>query len=284
MQQALLTFASLLLIGIASPIHTQETAPLSGSGSVQTESGRSLTEVLASIHSTVTMKKDVLPVSMAVAAKDRQEWQTESARIRQRLWQNRQDCSEAIRRANRDTLMEVATRCVRNDLLQEMALLRSQQTYSAALPLANASMHTTVQSTTAAFMDASIAIIDAIDAGLFQSMDTLKQTARNLHAQYRLALRQSLAFLRLERERTWILSITQQMEAVQENDVTAARILLPGALCLEEIALLVREESTNNDSAKTAARLLAVRTHAEKCRILLQEGISAMQESEEPQE
>lgn len=270
-----LAIVSLVLLSGTSPLHAQETTNLSGSSVIQSESGRTLLGVLNAIQKTLTHEKDVSPVTITIPMAVMQEWQSEAARMRQRQLQNRSDCSTAIRRANRDTLMGTANRCVRNELLLETTLLQKQQEYINALPLSDETVRTNLHDPFLRFRDASTAIVNAIDAGLFQQMDTLRQTTRNLHTQYRQTLNQARALVSLERERTWMLTLARNMRSVQTADPANAALLIPTALCLENASALFQESSVP---------LPALRTRLAACKILMPTAILPVPITKDPQE
>ncbi|GEM_PF-6935567 len=287
MQHTFLTILLILASLTVVPMTTlaQETTE-TGSGMTVEESGsgRTLRDMLDAIQTTLGTPKDATPSTIAVDEKLLQEWQTESVRMRKRITQNRQDCAEAIRRANRDTLMETAARCVRNDLLQETALLRAHQEVLDATPLSSEATRLKVQEAMTAFTDASTAILNAIDAGLFRQMDTLRQATRNLHTQYRQTLHSQYTLLRLERERTWMLSLRDRMSALREADPAADALLLPGALCLADAATLLQGKSGTGYGIGSTDHLQIVRIQNNECRILMQQAVSAARTPEKPLE
>ncbi len=183
----------------ASSAFAQE-VPTTGTGSTGT--GRTTAEIFEGILARHPVELPALRKELLVPDAKQTAWETQSDRLLDRLAQHRRDCREAIRRANRDTLMRTTLQCYRSDLLQEMQWLRDYTQYLVLVPLLNEERKLEVTATIDALIDAQAAIVDGIDAQLFEHVESLQEAKKNLRAQYRLPYYLAITKLRADRELT----------------------------------------------------------------------------------
>lgn len=249
-----IVFVSVLFLSIACPVIAEEANASSGSIVTQNGSGRTLTDILASIGRIIPDRPSLTLKKMAVAQKTADAWENESAFVRKRQAEHRRTCAEAIRRANRDAVVSVASQCMRSELLQEINLLRKEQQYIEAIPLTDNTLREAALLRLSELMNAQSAIIDAIDAGLFAQIDGLKEAKRKLHVQYRLPLRLSVTRLRLDRERSWIALVRERViELQKDTDPQTLTNLHTGVLCMESAAQGISSGLSALDAASAAA-------------------------------
>lgn len=160
-----------------------------GSGSAATGSGSSvptLEERLESIAGSSQPLKDIVPSDKARAA-----WAAEVQRYADRSAELRSRCHDEIRKANRDTIVQKSAQCLRSDVLLEATHRRKQR--DLFMNTAGVQPDITGGATTGidAWLDASTAIVDGIDAGVFTTIDSLKTAKRNLNTTYRAPMLQA---------------------------------------------------------------------------------------------
>lgn len=201
----------------AAPAYAQST----GSGTT-TGSGMTIDEMVQMLAEKAAALPDDI-AALSVSAQKRTAWATESARLRDRLAQHRRDCREAIRKANRDTLMKTALQCYRSDVLQDINWLREQGQYLAATPFANPEILTSISDAIAALIDAERTIVDGIDANVFGSVESLEQAKRNLRANYREPYWLALTRLHAERSLTYLYFIAKKLQIItSEQELSGA--------------------------------------------------------------
>lgn len=221
----------------------------------ETGSGTNLDTVLENIRS---FSGDRLPqdetlflVKSAVLS----SWEKESTLLRARQADHRQTCKEAIRRANRDSIGEVASRCYKDELLQEMNMLKKQQEYLRGLPLVEEALRTKADDACTALIAAASTIIDGIDAGLFETVEVLKSARNNLHSQYRVPFQEALLRVRIDRALLWVTFLGMRLQELVVRDTVPTT---EAALCLQsegellQNALLSKDIKLARDSLKEA--------------------------------
>jgi hypothetical protein len=149
--------------------------------------------------------------TLSVSTQKRTAWTTESVRLRDRLAQHRRDCREAIRRANRDTLISTTLQCYRSDLLQDINWLREHEQYVAATPFANPDLLASVSAAIASLTDAQSTIVDGIDANVFGTIESLEQAKGNLRTNYREPYWFALMKWNADRELTYLYFIAKKL-------------------------------------------------------------------------
>ncbi len=258
-----LLFLSALFSVMILPQDTQ--AQETGTGAAA-GTGQTLDAVLLSIRTTLAASKDAEVITPAIDARALQAWREEAARLRDRQREHRRACAMELHGTGVTPPMNALTRCVRGDLTQEMMLLRKQLDFFENVPLRAPAAQARLRDAHAAFADAVTAITAGLDADLFHSPDLLRTALRNLHSRYREALRQQRTALQMERERTWVLAVTDRLETLEHPPGS----LLPGALCLEEAAETIRNGLDARDAPAAARQLQTARERLAGCRSLLQ--------------
>ncbi len=150
-----------------------------GSGDVMTDSGSILRSRLAELAGGALPLDELNPPAKAVAA-----WTAEVERYRERAQELRLRCREEIRSANRDTIVEKSAQCLRSDLLLEVTHRRKQLDYLLTMPTLMYDKEVMEQSVES-WADAAMAVVDGVDAGVFGTVEVLKQAKLNLHNTYR---------------------------------------------------------------------------------------------------
>lgn len=161
-------------------------------------------------------RSDLIPTPAKETA-----WQSDVARYLEKSSEYRANCYEAIRRANRDTIVKQATTCMRGDLLLHISYLRQQQGYISAIPLLQQTVQSGAVLSMKNLIDAEMTIVNAIDANLYTTADILADTKAKLRDQYRLPYWLSLTHIRADRQLTFIgLMLKRLEEIVLENNNT----------------------------------------------------------------
>lgn len=210
-------FAIIIGLSITVNVSAQSTE----SGSTATGSGRTVEEMLSALlEKAQHLPDDVKKIS--VSAQKQSAWEAESKRLIERLAQHRRDCREALRKANRDTLMTKALQCYRSDLLQEINWLHEFEQYLSLVPYSSAPLLASATGAIANMIDAQSTIVDGIDAGVFETMESLEQAKRNLRQQYRLPYWNAVVKMRADRELTYLYFIAKKLSALGTPDHASA--------------------------------------------------------------
>lgn len=245
-----------------------------GSGNVLTETGtvvRTTRDVTDAIRSLVPDRDPHLLKDLAIAENKRRSWENESTAARERLAKHRRDCREAIRAANRDQRMSRVLSCYRSDLLQDVNILRKQSQYVGAIPLLSPSVKAHATGAILALIDAQMAIVDAIDAGLFEREEGLLEARRNLRTTYREPYWLALTRLHADWELTYIIFMLKNIEERLADGADGARatLLHVAALCLESGTQTLLQARTSTDRLPASALLLQARDGLTSCRSTL---------------
>lgn len=269
--------AAFLTICTSQTAFAQETATgaLTETGSTITESGstiRTTKDVTNAIRILIPDRHPQKLKDVLVPDAKQRAWENESKAARDRLAQHRRDCREAIRRANRDQLMDRLLSCYRSDLLQDVNILRKQMQHISAIPLLDQRIKNAATGAIFELIDAEMAIVDAIDTGLFEQEDSVREARRNLKNNYRERTWLAFTRLRADWELTHVAFMVKNIEDRLTGSGTAAiqgakAILLhDSALCLEtgtQQLLLARTADTRLTASET---LLQAREQLGNCR------------------
>jgi hypothetical protein len=142
------------------------------------------------------------------------EWSVDIDRYKDRSTQLRTECQGQIQRANRDTLMQAATACVRGDLMMEIAFLQQERTYIASVPGITQSIESGALMAIDNLTSADQTVASAIDAKLYTQIDQLKDVKQKLTATYRTPLWLALLQVQADRNLTWLHYILKSMNVV----------------------------------------------------------------------
>lgn len=209
----------------STPVHAASgltvTAVSTTTGSTVMETGAlirmQLQELSALLGRPLPAKRsELIPVLAKESA-----WQSDVERYSEKSAAYRASCNEAMRRANRDTIVKQSTTCMRGDLLLHISYLRQQQTYLSAIPLLQPSVESGAILALKNLIDAEMTIVNAIDANLYTTTDILAVTKAKLRDQYRLPYWLSQTHIRADRQLTFIgLMLKRLEEIVLENNNT----------------------------------------------------------------
>lgn len=266
--------AALLTMCTAHVAFAQDagTGSLTQSGAVITETGsavRTTQDITDAIRLLIPGRDPKKLKDVLVAEQKQKAWENESAAARERLAAHRRDCREAVRRANRDQLMDRLLSCYRSDLLQDVNILRKQVQHLSAVPLLDPGVKAAATGAVFKLIDAEMTIVNAIDAGLFEQEESLREARRNLRANYRESAWLALTHLRADWELTYIAFMVKKIEErLSEPDLRGARaqLLQEAALCLERGTQTLLQARSAPDRLSASATLLQAREQLESCR------------------
>lgn len=266
-----LTFSiALLTLCTAQAAFAQQTGTGTVTGSGATiEEGPTIHDVIANIRALAPERDPQKLKDVLVPDTKQKAWDNESEQAYERLWTHRTDCREAIRRANRDQLMQRLLPCYRSDLLQDINILRKQSQYIQAVPLSDETLRTTTMNAITALTDAQMTIVNAIDTGLFEQADAVEEAKRNLREKYREPVWTSLVRLKADRELTWVIYMAKniEMRMPAEGRADAIGVLLSdAAICLENAGKTLRDASLQADRKTSLEMLKNGRDQAQGCR------------------
>jgi hypothetical protein len=249
------------------------TESMTGSGTT-TESGsvRTMQDIASDIRALLPGRNPMRLKDVVVPEQKQKAWDNESAQARERLAQHRRDCREAIRKANRDQLMDRLLSCYRSDLLQDVNIMRKRQQYIAAVPSLDAEIRMAASGAMMKQIDAQMTIVNAIDSGVFTQIESVEEAKRNLRVNYREATWISLLHLQADRELTFLLFILKDIEErIADPAFSGAKAdLAEKALqCMETSASMLLEARSGAVRSDTTAKLLEARTMLQTCRSTL---------------
>ncbi len=168
-------------------------------------------------------------------------WNKESQALRQRITDERIECRDAVRRANRDQRLTKVLQCQRALLLLKTNFLRKEQIYLTSSQLSTTVMNEMTK-TTSDLVSAQMTIVDGIDAGLFSSEEQYMTARTNLRETYRVPYWLAKARVRVDRELTYINFIAKELSVRTD-------LLTPS---LTEIGTCLHQSWTHLQSAKLA--------------------------------
>ncbi len=194
-------------------------------------------------------------------------WDTEKARHEQRLWELRAKCREELRKANRDTIAAKAQQCVRSDLMEELAMRRKEKAYMESLPALDPVILKNYSDTTAALMDAEVAIVDGIDSNVYTSVELLQTAKRKLREQYRVPYWKAAFRLSADRVIPWVAWHVSRVEELltEEPEIEAESAVQ----CLEETVNLLSIASSEAFGG-TLMSVRAALSKSQECAATLQ--------------
>lgn len=134
-------------------------------------------------------------------------WNDKWQKGRQKLALHITKCHEAVRKANRDTLLPVTLQCERSQLLLEQEMLKRERSMILARPGITPAIRQDALTKSDALTSAMQTVIDGIDAKVFRSIADLKQARGNLLAQYREPAWIALIRFRADAALTWIAQV-----------------------------------------------------------------------------
>jgi hypothetical protein len=132
------------------------------------------------------LSEGALPLDDAAAeTKWDRSWPEEVERYAERSADLRARCHDEIRAANRDTIVGKAAQCLRSDLLLEITHRRKEGDRIANAAAVDPEIAGAAAEAIDAWTEAATAVIDGVDAGVFTTLDTLKEAKDNLQRTYR---------------------------------------------------------------------------------------------------
>lgn len=261
---------ALLTLCTAQAAFAQQTGTGTTTGSGTTmEEGPTIHDVIANIRALAPERNPQKLKDVLVPDAKQKAWDNESAQAYERLWTHRTDCREAIRRANRDQLMQRLLPCYRSDLLQDINILRKQAQYISAVPMTDETLRVSALDAITALTDAQMTIVNAIDTGLFEQADSVEEAKKNLRQKYREPVWTSLVRLKADRELTWVIYMAKniEMRMPAEGRTDAIGVLLSdAAICLENAGKTLRDASLQTDRKISLEMLKTGQDQAQGCR------------------
>jgi len=196
---------------------------------------------------------------LSTPQKTKDAWTAEVKRYGERSVELRSRCHEEIRKANRDTIVALSAQCLRSDLLLEAGHRRKQRdamnTALGADPGVAAGAVTGID----AWLSASTTVIDGIDAGVFMTIDMLKQAKKNLHDTYRVPMFRAFARVRASQASSLTRSVAAAVAAGLVNEPEHA-FLDAFVSCIESAhAQLTAASSSTGDITQLRAGMTQLR-------------------------
>jgi hypothetical protein len=148
-------------------------------------------------------------------------WASDVDHYSQKSAEYRTACHNTIRAANRDTIVKQASTCLRGDLQLHSSFLRKQSQHVLDLPQLNASTRSGAILAINNLISAEMTISDAIDAGVYTSVENLDDAKAKLRDQYRSPYWLSLIKIQANTKLTYIgLMLKRLSDILSENNST----------------------------------------------------------------
>lgn len=254
------TWFLVLTLPVAAHAETAGSGATTGSGAMLVPTSLILQNILniAPTHVAKSAKLLLVPEKIQTA------WTKESTLTRTRMNEQRTECNDLVRRANRDQRMGKILQCQRAMLLLETTLLRNQTQYINAIPLVDPKLKATATGAIAALESAQMAIVDGIDTGLFTSEEQLVAARNNLRTVYREPVWTGVEKVRIDQELTNLLYISKLLK--ERADVDTSSPVRDMAMCLEGAASQLQEALKASDRQQTGVFLAGSRAQTSICR------------------
>lgn len=189
------------------------TAFASGTGTIIAGSGTDIWSVrMERIQGFATATKNFALVKDAWPEK----WQKNRMKISAHIAK----CRDAVRKANRDTVLGVSMQCLKTQLLMEQDFLKRERTIVQETPGVTAPIREAALQKNDALYGAMQTLIDGIDAKVFHTVDNLKNVRKNLLTQYRIPYWLTLAQLQADEALTWMASLLLQARDIHSSLIT----------------------------------------------------------------
>jgi hypothetical protein len=188
-------------------------------------------------------------------------WDKESRMLRQRMSDQRIECHDAVRRANRDQRLTKILQCQRALLLLETNLLRKEQVYLTSPRLSTVVMND-ITHKISDLVSAEMTIIDGIDAGLFSSEEQLLTARTNLRESYRVPYWLAKDKVRVDRELTFLYFMAKELSV--RSDLSSPSLADIGT-CLDRSLDLLQNAKMAVDRQEVAVQKTAARSNAALC-------------------
>jgi hypothetical protein len=274
--------AAILSVLFAQSVFAQNT----GSGAM-VPAERTTADILQSIFSLAPNRNPLRLKDIQINELKLKGWEGALKTGNERLAAHRSECREAIRRANRDQLMDRTTQCMRGDLLQDIAMLRIRSQMIAATPMVDPLLKAAATGAIAKLTDAQMTIVDAIDTGLFEQTTQMEEAKKNLRLTYREPVWSALTRLRADRQLTWSIFMSKRIHERLTGPASGTGQSLAfqdPALCLESGALLLDRASILEDRQGASAMIAAAQLGLSGCHktllnIAKKEGVSSSSSS-----
>jgi len=191
---------------------------------------------------------------------------TQEKNRRQKLNDHRRDCTEAIRKANRDTKFSVTLSCYRTDLTLIRDIIEKQKEYIEDVPGVTEVVRTQALTSGAKLLDAIATIMQAIEAGVYTTENDLLEAKNNLLTKYRIPYADTLLFVRIDRTETWIVRLLVQLHSyIQEVTETSDLNQISAVMqCFEDADATVKSILLDR-SAESRAAFRQEQTHLKSC-------------------
>lgn len=177
---------------------------------------------------------DVSPLIIAQKAADAER--SRAAHDRERMQAAMEECRSQLRKANRDGKFFVTLRCVRTLLMLDLSVLRKKESDIAARTDVSAETRDLTLAVTQQLTDAIVAVVNAIDTGVYDGVEDLEDMKLRLYEQYRVHDLRGDLLLRIDRHRNWMAYLVGRMRLLTTHDtmnfLEMRRGLDDAAVCL----------------------------------------------------
>lgn len=202
------------------------------------------------------------------------DYRKKSALRRDKRQEQRLACRKDVRQANRDTLQSEMFRCFRSMLTLDLEELRKQKQHLEDVVGAPEEVINEAIFYIDDLMDAINVVIDAIDAGVYESAEDLQEAKRNLGTHYRQPMRLAVNAVRIEQLLTWLDHLALRLKTLVESEETyeePANMLNNAIECLEEQSLATEGLRALESNEEVIAGIRGVKTGVATCLATIQE-------------
>lgn len=190
------------------------------------------------------------------------------AKLRTERMENRRDCRESMRKANRDQRFAKLVTCMHDDLTHTTDMLKARSQAIIAAPGVTEELRELIIARSELLRDAMSTIIDGLDAGVYESEEGLHEARKNLREKYLLPYWSLLPRMQAEQTLAWISHLllrSQSLSASQTLSTEVTAKLDEAGICLRDAETRLEEALTEKDSQKMNTSISQVQSTLVPC-------------------
>lgn len=188
----------------------------------------------------------------------------------ERRYEHRNNCAKDLRNASKYTKFSTALRCYKADLTLNAEILRKESAYLEQMAGVSESTRSLALTRTKMLADSISALITGINSDVFETLEDLVESKRNLLKNYRIPQWLSVNQMKAEQLSTWIDSLVTRVALVTEEeqetlDATTTSLLLNGITCLDEAQKLLNVTIGIQEPEEAREQLTAAEEEIQSC-------------------
>ena len=206
-------------------------------------------------------------------------------KLREERMQNRRDCRESVRKANRDQRFAKLTACMQEDLTRTMDMLKARSEVIAAVPGIGEELRGLIVARSDLLTDAIGTIIEALDTGVYQDEAELHEARKNLREKYLLPYWLLLPRMKTEQSLAWISHLLLRAKTLMESGSLSPAVtakITESQVCLEEAETALQEGLEQKDSQEMHSIFGQAQSNVISCIKLYREAMSTQEKELAP--